>query len=982
MSGQENPALRPAGAKPTLGLERSIQRAAFLLATLVICLLGLVIVVNEVITTRENLDKSYHASLKILVGDLQAVTEHKVDALRELSNSPLVWTAISDSVGREVYLRPFLRNLATSGSGLQHVALLDYRGRPISGDLKTLDINQPIVARVIEHVLKDDVGSLHLEEGEAVRVLLGFPVHFPHTDEVIGVLVSEPPLLAELAARAQSLDQGLGFSVRLNGKEIFSTAPAGAERHMAVSQSFSHPDLPNLYQFEVTLFADHSPWPSRLLQLGAVMLGAALLLIAMVWWAAGVLAHRLTSRLARLSAAVSGELPSATAIPVDGTGDELDTLAHALRKALDDYADVARNLEQIVADRTRQLAESEERYRQSFAVNTAVKLILDPDTGLIVDANPAAVEFYGYPRDRLLSMNVAEINCLPPEQVREQMLQASRQTAKYFNFQHRLASGEVRDVEVYASPANVGERTLLYSIIHDETERRRLEKLLREQMLELVKAKEAAEAANVAKSRFLATMSHEIRTPMNGILGMAELLLQPNLRDAERTDFARTILNSGHTLLALLNDILDLSKVEAGKLELEKVVFDPGQLVHEIQLLYSEMAHKKNLHIDITPGTLSLPRYRGDPQRLRQMLANLTSNAIKFTARGQVQIDVREVARDATHATLVFSVADTGMGIDPEKQYLLFQPFSQLDSSTTRQFGGTGLGLSIVRTLARLMNGEVGLESEVGKGSRFWFQIRLGLVETGEDARAVAREAFSPASGKNALFRPLTGKVLVVEDNPVNRKVIHALLGKFGLSVSVLEDGLQVFEQLKAGERPDLVLMDIEMPVMDGRVATEHIRAWELAHGLPRLPIVALTADAFEEDRQRCLQAGMDDFLTKPVNVKSLQEALLRWLGEADSVKLTSSPQASSLRDLDTQRIAPILARLLTLLAENRFDAVDVFRALQTAVAGTAVEEAVAEAALPLSEFQFRASRERLLALIEKQGWKVEGKFAERSSHE
>ena len=394
--------------------------------------------------------------------------------------------------------------------------------------------------------------------------------------------------------------------------------------------------------------------------------------------------------------------------------------------------------------------------------------------------------------------------------------------------------------------------------------------------IEIIQAKEAALAASLAKSRFLATMSHEIRTPMNGILGMAQLLLMPKLTECERSEYAKTILLSGQTLLTLLNDILDLSKIEAGKVRLECIVFEPESLIRETHGLFTGTAQAKSLEMQCLWRSRPGCRYQADANRLRQMLSNLVSNAIKFTQHGCVCIEGTELERDDESALLEFSVRDTGAGIPPDKLDLLFKPFSQTDSSIAHEFGGTGLGLSIVRQLAKMMGGDVGIESVVGQGSRFWLRLRAKYVV---DADSRCSEHATSAQAVSA-DRPiaLSGRVLVVEDNDVNRKVIGSLLTRLGLSLTLAQDGQQALDLISSGDRPDLIMMDLNMPVMDGYTATERMREWEIKHQQPHLPIIALTGDAYREDRQRCLKVGMNDFLTKPVMLDALISALVRWL--------------------------------------------------------------------------------------------------------
>ncbi len=406
---------------------------------------------------------------------------------------------------------------------------------------------------------------------------------------------------------------------------------------------------------------------------------------------------------------------------------------------------------------------------------------------------------------------------------------------------------------------------------------------LKERQIALELATKGAQAANIAKSRFLATMSHEIRTPMNGVLGMAQMLLMPNLAEVERRDYARTILSSGQVLLALLNDILDLSKIESGKFELEASVFEPVAVLLETCALFSGAAQTKGLRLEHQwKGPLG-QRYQCDAHRLRQMLSNLVGNAIKFTARGSVRIEVAEVEREGSSALLEFSVRDSGIGIAPDKQGLLFKPFSQADSSITREFGGSGLGLSIVSRLASAMEGDVGVESEAGKGARFWFTVRVQAVARGQDSRSTERAAPATTQPTDRADQ-FSAHMLVAEDDMVNGRLIEVVLGALGVTMTLVKNGqlaVDAIAQCGSGKMPDMILMDVRMPVMNGREATQRIRQWEADHEKSRIPIIALTGEAFEDDRRQCLAAGMDEVLIKPILVDALRLVLSRWLTAA-----------------------------------------------------------------------------------------------------
>jgi signal transduction histidine kinase/DNA-binding response OmpR family regulator len=499
--------------------------------------------------------------------------------------------------------------------------------------------------------------------------------------------------------------------------------------------------------------------------------------------------------------------------------------------------------------------------------------------------------------------------------------------------------------------------------------------------LEVARAK--AEAANLAKSRFLATMSHEIRTPMNGILGMAQVLETQELDDAQRKGCIRILLDSGHTLLRLLNDVLDLSKVEAGKLELHPVSSAPVALARETATLFTESAHRKGLRLHVNTTLSADRRYLVDPIRLRQMLSNLLSNAIKFTASGEVAVELNEVPTQAGAVWLEFAVTDTGMGIPQEKQALLFQSFSQVDSSRTRSFGGTGLGLSIVRQLTELMGGEVGVRSVVGQGSRFWFRLPLeptwGPTVNPGDSAAMPLDA-AVTKPVDAMGRPptpsattgrLSGRVLVAEDYPANRTVLEMTLKKLGVSIVMVGDGRQAVDLIAAGEVFDCILMDMQMPVMDGLEATREIRRWELAQGRPRQVIVACTANAYDDDRRVCIEAGMDDFLAKPILSAELRRMLGKWLpvspdAESPTVQQAAEIQGAdqlSTRPLDEIQALAILRRLLPLVREQLFDALAVFEELRRCAEGTPLEAEVHNIGLLLANLHFAATAEALCRL-------------------
>jgi len=531
----------------------------------------------------------------------------------------------------------------------------------------------------------------------------------------------------------------------------------------------------------------------------------------------------------------------------------------------------------VFRDRTAEKAREQQLRLTQFSVDVAGDAVFwIAPTGRFIYVNEAACARLGYSREELLRMHVYDISATT---TREDWPRVSQRVATrgfdVFEVLHQRRDGSTFPVEVNANRVHVDGAEYFCAFARDITDRKRHEEALHA-------AKASAEAANRAKTEFLANMSHEIRTPMTSILGYAALLLEPGEQEHQRRDYVRTIQRNGEHLLTILNDILDISKIEAGKLTVERIDCSLAAIIADVESLMRVRADEKGLDLTVEFETPVPERLRTDPTRLRQILMNLVGNAVKFTDRGDVRIALGLEAPDLSRdGALRIAVHDTGPGLSREQTARLFQPFSQIDNSTTRRFGGTGLGLAISRRLAGALGGRLDVESEPGRGSVFTLTLATGplegvaLIQSLSDAESGDAEA---AADDRPEPDRLSGRILLAEDGPDNQRLVRHLLCSAGADVEVVGTGAAALERALASRRPgerafDLILMDMQMPEMDGYDATNALRraGWTG-------PILALTAHALAADRDRCLASGCDDHLTKPIQRDRLLAACDEWM--------------------------------------------------------------------------------------------------------
>ncbi len=860
--------------KKSAGIARKILATNLLVVFLIVLTMTLLAYQQLKVQTMQGLQENLQLQVNLLSKDFDSRLEDIFRNIQRVAKDDAVTNSLVDDRERGFYLQQFLNGISNSISDFSvNLVLTDFAGQIRYKQHNLLvEPDSQHVAFLVEHA-KPDM-RLDIMQNDLVVTLMQ-PVIYPNTGLGEGMLIYQFSLSSWLDS--SQVSELLQLSPSISGIAMsFKDSLFLAKHHIQAEQEkisrFETLGLPMEIEqpLKLVLYIDSSRSEAplnRLLQ-RTLIIGLAIFLLAALM--VNFLVRRQTRKILRLrkdSEKLASDI-SRDLLFYSEKKDEVDDLADAFNLLLDKLRLAYDELDRSSRDRLRA---SENRFR-SMIQSVGDGIYVYDMHGSLIDTNPVASKQTGYNGSRLKNMQISDI---APEIDEQQLnvLWTLSQThpekfpltmeATFCNRNHDSFPAEVR----LSLIDSLGKSLYFIAIVRDISERKKQENELRE-------ARDKAEMGNRVKSQFLANMSHELRTPMNAILGMTDLALKGEMSDRQR-NFVDKANQSARGLLRILNDILDFSKVEAEQMKIEKVDFQISDVFKHVSNIVELKAREKHIdwkwHIDE-----GVPQHLlGDSLRIGQVLLNLCNNAIKFTADGGVvEASACLTAREQQRMTLTFTVRDTGIGIAEEEQMHLFDAFHQVDQSTTRQYGGTGLGLAISQKLVELMEGNIWLESRPGEGSLFHFTVIVD--ETSSAAESERQEPLMSDSTKADFDESvLQGKkVLIAEDNEINQELVGELLREKGIRVSLAENGQVALEKL-ASESIDLVLMDCQMPIMNGYEAAREIRKNPHTR---ELPVIALTANVLEDDRQKAFSAGMNDFVAKPVEPLQLYRTLARWL--------------------------------------------------------------------------------------------------------
>lgn len=552
-------------------------------------------------------------------------------------------------------------------------------------------------------------------------------------------------------------------------------------------------------------------------------------------------------------------------VPLNKISDTLNKNDLKYIKHLKDNKSVFGTISNLIIDFFKhkgEIEESEKKFKDMFEHNAAVMLLVDPNSGRIVNANYSACQFYGYDKEKLNSMNIAEIDTITGEELNKELKKSTDGKQNYFLYKHKLSNGKITDVEVYSTPIIFGDDKVLFVIVHDISKKKSVE-------AELRLAKDEAEKATLMKAQFLSNMSHEIRTPLNAIIGLTNLMMGETGIDEKEKENMKAIKFSADHLHAIINDILDFSKIEAGKVSLEKIDFNFHELITNSTKTVELKTKEKGLFLKTTVDGRIPVMLIGDPVRLNQIIINLLGNAVKFTEIGGIEVKADANKIDGNKVELNIKVIDSGIGISESRINQIFESFTQAYEDTARKFGGTGLGLAITKKLVEMQGGDIYVNSSSGKGSTFGFNLTFGIS---------SNQNVSIVESKSHHNKNLSGiRVLLAEDNKMNQFFAKQLFAKWQINADVADNGLIAVDMLKKNDY-DIVLLDLQMPEMNGFEVMEIIRDKNSDVKNHNIPVIALTADISPDTGKKVKTSGMNDFVLKPFEQNELYSKISKFV--------------------------------------------------------------------------------------------------------